>query len=136
MATVGRIVCPLKWQANVDERSECLDETAVLRVIEKVLLAALVCWIPIEDFEIGCICHDRCELAMRRAAARRRRRRRCKRMRRLSVSHGGQRNITLERHEGNLDEVVLYCLSVTMVSRSMAGGQSGSAEQHTLFSRP
>jgi hypothetical protein len=57
MAAARWILCPLERQTNVDEGGECLDETAVLCVIEKVLLAALVRWIPIEDVEIGRICH-------------------------------------------------------------------------------
>lgn len=107
MAAVRWVLCPLEWQANVDEGGECLDETAVLCVIQEVLLAALVCWIPIEDVKIGRICHGRGELSMGRATPRRRRRRCSKRMRRLSVCHGGPGSSTLEGHEDSLDEVLL-----------------------------
>lgn len=57
MTVVNGVVRPLKWKADVDERGECLNEPAVLGMLQEVFLTALVRWIPIENVEVGCIRH-------------------------------------------------------------------------------
>lgn len=44
---------PLEGQTYVDECTDGLHACFVLCVIEKIALAALVGWMPIEDIELG-----------------------------------------------------------------------------------
>jgi hypothetical protein len=47
-----RIGRPLEGKADVDERGQRLDAGVVLRMVEKVPLAALICRMPLEDVEL------------------------------------------------------------------------------------
>lgn len=45
-------MCPLEWQADVDEGANGLYAVIVLSMVEEVALAALIRRVPVEDVEV------------------------------------------------------------------------------------
>lgn len=49
-------MCPLEWEAYVDECSDSLDAVVVLCVVQEEPLAGLVRRVPFENIKLRCSC--------------------------------------------------------------------------------